>query len=211
MEESIDVEFTKLCIHGPAGSGKTCLQCLILNEPPPEIRESTDLSTSAVLGGTRDVKTYSMAATSSDSHSAINCSTHVPQSIKRADKDQSLQYLLQETKSILPLNVSSPKPQHTTELVTETTSGTRRPKLKKTMQCIKNFFGRRDSADTARTNMNNSSICCGLLSILPDDTEVEGSFKVRWMYCTDSGGQPAFQDIAPAFLRHSSIIVLTLK
>ena len=46
--QKIKLEITCMSIHGPPGSGKTCLQHLILNEDPPQTRESTDVLTPAV-------------------------------------------------------------------------------------------------------------------------------------------------------------------
>ena len=52
----VQLEITRMSIHGAPGSGKTCLQHLLLNEPPPEPRESTGVVTPAVRASSDNVK-----------------------------------------------------------------------------------------------------------------------------------------------------------
>ena len=50
-----------------------------------------------------------------------------------------------------------------------------------------------------------------MLSLLPTEEPSNKLFDARWIFCIDSGGQAAFQDIAPAFLRCNSINIITLR
>ena len=273
-EESAEIEFTKFSIHGPAGSGKTCLQHLILNEPPPEEQESTNLVTSAVLSTARDASTSVMASVPpSCSSSAIfpSASTNPfsypsplsiepspstsdpsiypsplsiePSSvsitdtsaststyrIQRVDEDKSLQLLMQQTKSKLQLDSSSSTapersagPDGATPMPVEASATPKKkenvkkfpkPSLKVSLFKKKDAQPDRDRAihcDSSEPT-RKSLVSCGLLSVLPTVQGSGATHKLRWIYGTDSGGQSAFQDVAPAFLRHCSVVILTLK
>ena len=49
------------------------------------------------------------------------------------------------------------------------------------------------------------------MSHLSSESSSDEFYHVRWIYCIDSGGQAAFQDIAPAFLRCNSLNIMTLR
>ena len=49
-----------------------------------------------------------------------------------------------------------------------------------------------------------------LLSLIDDVAELNVE-TVHWIYTIDSGGQPAFQDVLPAFIRGNSVAIHTLK
>ena len=50
-----------------------------------------------------------------------------------------------------------------------------------------------------------------LVPLIKSEVESKPFQTVHWIYSLDSGGQPAFQDIAPAFLRGNSVNIVTLK
>lgn len=202
-EEFVEVELTKFSIHGPAGSGKTCLQHLLLNEPSPEVRESTNLVTGAVLSTTRDIAT-SVMTTASWGQSSFG--------IERVDEEKSLHLLAHQTTTVLPSERST-DPRGATPISVQD----KKSKLKK---CLKSSFLKKKGThacekvvqcDSVNDFSARSLVSCGVLSILPAAQQSDASLKMRWIYGTDSGGQPAYQDIAPAFLRHCSIVILTIK
>ena len=222
-EEFVEIVITKFSIHGPAGSGKTCLQHLMLNESVP-VRESTDLVTDTMLASFRDISTTVMANVQS-----LASDKATPSGMTRVKGDSSLELLKQETKSKLQLDsdessmAEDPQPSGATPGVSsqEKESTTSKKKSKGWKKCLKPPFLKKKShqpppvreiqCDFSQRQLNKSFTSCGLLSILPATEASDTSVTLRWIYGTDSGGQPAFQDVAPAFLRHCSIVILTLK
>ena len=225
-EEYIEIEVTKYSIHGAAGSGKTCLQRLMLNEPVPPVRESTDVVTDTILA--RDIATTVMAnVQSSDDTSFDKAATpsNYSAGMRKVEGDNTLELLLHETKSKLRFdsaNPSIPEKFHSSEASNSFhTLGKNTPKPRRMTQWKKCLFQRRKSipppereiqCDSRDQQLYESFTSCGLMALLPTTNESDdSSMTLRWIYGTDSGGQPAFQDVAPAFIRHSSIVILTLK
>ena len=214
LEEYVEIEFTKFSIHGVAGSGKTCLQHLLLNDPPPAIRESTDFLTGTVLSTTREVTT-SVMATSASGPSNPSCG------MQRVDNDQSLHLLVHQAKSTLQIAREDSESTGATPLSDEVAAKkrSRRKSCLKRISFLKNRCRQQSAAEPRAIEFDSgpsepatkSFVSCGMLSILPTALESDVSVRLRWIYGTDSGGQPAFQDIAPAFLRHCSVVLLTLK
>lgn len=211
-DEMIEVEFTKFSIHGAAGSGKTCLQHLLLNEDPPCVRESTDVSTAAVRG-MRDMSTSVMATDT----------TATTAGIERVDDEKSMELLVKQTKTKLTLETqppSSPTPEGATPLTSVASDGgsstlksKKRGKVfsrRKKRTSVQHQTQPLEEEPVVDPPRSKSLTSCGMLSLLPSTTSTS-SYTLRWVYGTDSGGQPAYQDIAPAFLRHCSVVVLTLK
>ena len=187
-EGTVHLEFTRMSIHGASGSGKTCLQHLLLNEPPPSHRESTDITTAAVkaMGALRDVK-GSLLTGCSDS----------PSSIDRVDRETIMGLLIQGIKTQLEED-SLPSAHHSS--------------VRRLLTRIQDtLFRRRTHQKSQPPKDQHFSVSREMLSLLPSEPQSNALFRVRWMYCIDSGGQQAFQDVAPAFIRPNSLIIITLR
>ena len=187
----VQLEITRMSIHGAPGSGKTCLQHLLLNEPPPEPRESTGIVTSAVrasrdnvfkgeqCGITRVGEDEFIARLSRGLNESLGNSSVVPSAqTKSSESTRKWHRFLPRMRSQQP--GSTPKSE--ASLSTEPTAVP-----------------------------PSQSIRYEIVSHLSSESSSNEFYRVRWIYCIDSGGQAAFQDIAPAFLRCNSLNIMTLR
>lgn len=161
-----------MSIHGPPGSGKSCLQHLLLNNDPPDERISTNVTTRAIRAATYTASQSAMIM-SEVSESNFLCG------IAQGIKDKQADYLQEESQGWLSRISAQFK-----GYVSVSHSPAHSPLV-----------------STARE----------MLSLLPTEEPSRKLFDARWVFSIDSGGQAAFQDIAPAFLRCNSINIITLR
>ena len=187
----VQLEITRMSIHGAPGSGKTCLQHLLLNEPPPEPRESTGVVTPAVrasrdnvfkgdqCGITRVGEDEFIARLSRGLNESVGDSSVVPPAQTNSSKST------RKWRRLLP-RMQSQQPGATPNSEASLSS-------------------------EPRSVLPSQSIRYEIVSHLSSESSSDEFYRVRWIYCIDSGGQAAFQDIAPAFLRCNSLNIMTLR
>ena len=194
----IRLKITRMSIHGAPGSGKTCLQHLILNEPPPLERSSTGVVTPAVRGSTRGF----METNSSHSMKRVSEEefiTHLARRLKGKDSAPSSK----QRSSIYPSSSTPPPPPPS--------------RLSSLPRAFMPWFSRASSESSdASSPLSDSPLPThffhyDIISQVSTESCSEEDYRAHWTYCIDSGGQAAFQDIAPPFLRLNSLSIITLR
>ena len=191
----------KVLIIGAPGSGKTSLRYLLLGLPPPAKRTSTPLATRAV----RAISIHRIKADGSGSMSTW----------KELDDDTYLGFIAKEIK-ILELNPSlllstttstrsSESQQQSTPLVDQVCAEKPNESDTSKQVSLKNSASLplSENSTTIRTLIKN------MVSSPP--TTSEKLEQKTFVHLIDSGGQPSFISLVPAFVRGSTVNIIVSK
>ena len=193
----------KVLIIGAPGSGKTSLRYLLLGLPPPATRTSTPLATRAF----RAVSMHRIKADGSGSMSTW----------KKLDDDTYLRFIAEEVK-VLELNPS--QKQH---ISGESSTSQQRavhlsshPIHKFTKRAVhsqksildenaSNYIPPRPPMSSMVYNLVENMVFCP--PTIPENLEQKKTF----IHLIDSGGQPSFISLVPAFVRGSTVNIVVSK
>ena len=190
----------KVLIIGAPGSGKTSLRYLLLGLPPPATRTSTPLATRAF----RAVSMHRIKADGSGSMSTW----------KKLDDDTYLRFIAEEVK-VLELNPS--QKQH---ISGESSTSQQRavhlsshPIHKRDVHSQKsildenarNYIPPRPPMSSMVYNLVENMVFCP--PTIPENLEQKKTF----IHLIDSGGQPSFISLVPAFVRRSTVNIVVSK
>ena len=207
----------KVLIIGAPGSGKTSLRYLLLGLPPPATRTSTPLATRAF----RAVSMHRIKADGSASMSTW----------KKLDDDTYLRFIAEEVK-VLELNpshaarsrdlsISTSQKQHIS-----VKSSTSQPQPSQQLPHSQVYKEGCTSFDPQKSNLDEnasnyipsrppmSSMVYNLVEnmvscppTIPENLEQKKTF----IHLIDSGGQPSFISLVPAFVRKSTVNIVVSK
>ena len=174
-------------MHGPPGSGKTCTQCLLLNEAPPKkvITDSTPIACRAIK------------ATRADAHD---------DTWQRIDNKAMLERLKSdlEKKTYSVQKESTDNDEEQTESITEfNTSSTT-----STGTIIHDISEAKSTATLSAAN--DSNVIYKEFAELLSTVNATTTLSDHLMYIIDSGGQPAFQELLPLFTRTTSLNIIII-
>ena len=184
-EGYVTVKWTQLALSGPPGSGKSCFLKLLLDEPPLEVHHSTPVTTAPVV---RMVETTGLMSRREETG----------QSWVKVD-DQSLTSMIAQT--LKEGNLRRPKHEEQEEEDDEEDEIFLNPDVAGVAQSVSTL----SSVPITSPAQNE------IVELLPKVEKSNELFQMHWIYATDSGGQAAFLDIAPALLHYNPVNVLTLK
>ena len=208
---SIKVCVLKVLVIGPPGSGKTCTKHLLLGVPPPRRRTSTPIATKAV----RAISFHRLKA---DGSKIVHW--------QEMNNEKYLEFIAREVK-LLELNPSGllSSPSQSTTRPTNSTS-TAQQNVNSEAQYSHAILATEDP-QTTPVKRNTST---------GDETEVsidisKGTFKKivdkcvhirapkpsesserhQFIHLIDSGGQPSFLSLVPAFVRGCTVNIVVSK
>ena len=217
-EGSIELTLTRVHMVGPPGSGKTCTQCLLLNEPPPKHDPAPSSDSHTSSGHTPTAP--SDPAPSSPSSSSITKSTPIAckavkalrvsidddEVWKAVSRDELVERLasdLKHRKDELDRKVSQKKAGQNSESRTSVVS-------EESSQVAENYdfkgAERNDSEDVAQ-HYESGGILDKIVDLIP---EAKAQLSDKWVHIVDSGGQPAYQELLPLFTRAASLNIVTI-
>ena len=206
----VEARITILLLIGAAGSGKTHFKQLILGLPPPEIRESTPLAEASI----RAISVLRIAV----GEESMEWCVITPETLRQMVADGIVQigYLPQPTISQVLSNslISASgnvgeQQQSGIQLSTELSVGSSESSL----QSFDSFGGGNSSsiASLEEKPVHETKLQSELLELISKSSGSGELFKCDWVYIIDSGGQPQFHEVLPAFIRHVSGVVFVLK
>ena len=185
-------------MHGPPGAGKTCAQDLLLNNPPTtdHVTDSTPIARPAVKATRVSVDNEAMKWEKVDRDGLLE---RLASDLKKAAASQPKEKIsVSQSKGSVSSAVSTDKQQ------------TAEPQDESTIE-------RDDSAtktDEPTVASNESfSIGEGVIQEIMgtiQHSEVRLNLSGHWLYIIDSGGQPAYQELLPLFVRTASLNIITL-
>ena len=217
-EGSIELTLTRVHMVGPPGSGKTCTQCLLLNEPPPKHDPAPSSDSNTSSGHTPTAP--SDPAPSSPSSSSITKSTPIAckavkalrvsidddEVWKAVSRDELVERLasdLKHRKDELDRKVSQKKARQNSESRTSVVS-------EESSQVAENYdfegAEQNDSEDVAQ-HYESGGILDKIVDLIP---EAKAQLSDKWVHIVDSGGQPAYQELLPLFTRAASLNIVTI-
>ena len=189
-------------MHGPPGAGKTCAQDLLLNNPPTTdyVTDSTPIARPAVKATRVSVDNEAMKW-------------------EKVDRDGLLERLASDLNKA---TASQPKEKNSAsqpqEKISDKSSPIATGKHQTAEPHDESTIERDDSATkidepTVASNENFSIGEGGVIQeIVGTIQRSEGRLNLsgHWLYIIDSGGQPAYQELLPLFVRTASLNIITL-
>ena len=209
-EGIMKLTLTRVLMIGPAGSGKTCAQCLLLNEPPPlKAASSSDPQTDFPPATSLPLANPLI---SSDSTTEVQSSGLTPHSIVSKSTTDSTPIAC---KAVKALRIAFDDGTETWKRIT------RDELLQKLASSLKEAANKasqqNDSQSTTETTDlektpeehydSPGDVVKEIADLLPN---AEAQLSEKWVYIVDSGGQPAFQELLPLFTRAATLNVITL-
>ena len=190
MEEgSVDLTVTRVNMLGAPGAGKTCSQCLLLNEDPPTIDISTPIACPAV----RATRVAVCNKTIWNRVTRANLLDQLAADLKSASQEEKpkeppLPVVLSLPDNTQPATEIQPDPSPTTQKMPDQAVSSETKVIKED----KEYY--------------TEAVVQEILATKP-----KGIHKSNhWLYIIDSGGQPAYQELLPLFTRAASLNIITL-
>ncbi len=214
MEKGYVLCRNTLCLLiGVAGSGKTHVKHLLLHLLPPECREITPMFEPPV----RAASLSRASCTSSTSASGRIWKVVSPDeldemlvtSIKAVGSHQSADAFNNPGFSQL-VNVCGMSLHELDEVMVESESSV----LSETPSKLCSTFNSGDACSQSTDKCDSSTLSnveSELLKLLGKSSGSQQLFEVDWVYLLDSGGQPQFQQLLPAFVKCATAILITTK
>ena len=234
-EGSVDLTITRINMLGPPGAGKTCAECLLLNEDPPSDNVSTPIACPTVraTGVAVEDQTKWKRVTPDDllEELAADLSASVEKNQNKEIKPEAAK--VSSTKSTdhaLSFAASVPDTSHVPPPVEDKTKLlTSASKTDDSKQEIKKETSVPEVASISidhspsppdqplsdsiikedqalPPNYRSEEIIQKILSARPKGIRLSD----HWLYVIDSGGQPAYQELLPLFTRAASLNIITL-
>ena len=203
----VECTMTTCAVTGAAGSGKSHTMYLVLNEDPPEDRQSTGLvepvrALSTVVGAGNSESgnlewrrvdedkllgiVGAASVTNAEEHPAVQTSSPSP-----TDSTS-------EESSNTSLPLATPQDMHTREQLGSSSEAEISMEVSKSEQ----------ASLTEGIDELITKLVAGLLERPVGKTEVT---KLDFLYFLDSGGQPQFHELLPSFIPNLSTILFVLK
>ena len=216
MEEgSVDLTITRVNMLGAPGAGKTCAECLLLNEDPPSDNVSTPIARPTVRATrvavedqtkwkrvTTDDLLEELAADLSTSANKIQkkeIEPAAPKASSTSTTDDSKQKIKKEAS--VP-EVASIGIDHSPSLAVPVPVTPHVPPPPD--QPSSDTIIKEDQAPPP--NYRSEEVIQQILSARPKGIRLSD----HWLYVIDSGGQPAYQELLPLFTRAASLNIITL-
>ena len=225
-EGIMTLTLTRVLMIGPAGSGKTCTQCLLLNEEPPPLKSALASGPST----TSDQHTNTPSATSSPpANPLITASGLTPDSIVSKPTTDSTPIACKAVKALRIAFDGKETWKRITrdELLKKLASSLKEAKEKASQQNktsarskVSNYVAVATTSSTQSTLIINQQeetpeehyddpgdVFKEIADLLPD---AGAQLSEKWVYIVDSGGQPAYQELLPLFTRAATLNIITL-
>ena len=209
----VTLKINNVLLFGVAGSGKTCLKLMLTNQPPPQQRESTPLMEKPVrvIQNIRPVSSCKFKSTERtwveiSQEKLLNLIAHTVSKYSGKATDQSIgsrvtEALKQLTSDSKPALVSS---------ATQVDSTSSHPQIHRSEPLISKAIS--ETIDSVVSMVTQELKSVSQESDSSVEVEERGElFDSAWVYISDCGGQPQFQDIISLFVRHISIALVVLR
>ena len=200
---------TVALLVGSAGSGKTCSKHVILNEQPPEVRVSTAIAERPVkvvkvltINGLEwrrltPMQQKEILARIMASRGKAKVDLAVSKAPTRRDSSEPTKKPDSKSPSV-PLESSSPSSKTgTTETSTTRSHST-------TTTAAKQRSGEESSLESPTTEED-------FVALIDNSSGSEPIMEVNLIHLVDSGGQPQFHEVLPAFLRRRSAYIFVFN
>ena len=219
----------KILIIGAAGVGKTHLFHLLLNERPPDVRQSTPvmqrpvhaiqtaLKSDSFLNNVTDEELYELLA-----HTVNSATTHYEVSEQPVDSSTASHIITTVPK---PLPQESIYSQAQPIVHGKTQECGNYPSLQPGKEEPQGKYASNNTippqpSEAKQPPSNNPSYSYDnglseveeqLLPRIANTKDATSLLDVNWVYLIDSGGQPQFHQLLPAFVHHTNLNIFVLR
>ena len=200
----VECHIWKVLVTGAAGSGKTTLMHRLFGEEPPSIRCSTALAESAIRAISREI-----------------VGTNVTGWF-RVTYEELMEMLGGALKAGVPMEKPTSgvtgvvtHKQHTKAY---TTHETKQPKIATAPRPVSSSSKSSTEVTEAPlpvpTSNVSAQVSCSKQKLVQLVERSQGSkrfLELQWIHFIDSGGQPQFHEVLPAFIRNTSATIIVVK
>ena len=186
----VSANIMKILIIGAAGVGKTHLLHLLLNKQPPTVRHSTPVMERPIQVMQTTLK-----------HSSLESLT-----------DKELYELLARTVNKTAADSKMKPVDNSVMSPVSNNVGTTKSTLKESVDVHSNSqnFSHKSKKDHTSYPVL-SEVEEKMVPYIAETKGAEPILDVDWMYFIDSGGQPQFHQLLPAFIRHTNLNIFVLR
>ena len=212
QEGEVDLSVTRINMHGASGSGKTCTQLLLLNEPPPPklVTDSTSIACPAVQAtrvaiDNHDQKMKWKKVTPAELVEQL--ASDLKEAPKVVSQPSVQEEAPKETKTH-EQNEKKDKPLHHSDDEAQ----------KKSLDATKKVnedTGVRVDEPRHQSNGEAQKESTGAAEKVIEDIvkkipHTKAKLSRDWAYFIDSGGQPAYRELLPLFSRTAALNIITI-
>ena len=201
----VDCHIWKVLVTGAAGSGKTTLKHRLFGEEPPSLRCSTALAEAAIRAISREIVGTSITGWFRVTYEelmemlggALKAGVPMEKSTSGgatgvvAHKQSTKTYTTHETKQ--PQTATAPVPVGTSP--NPSTEATAAPL----------------PVPTSKVSAQVSSSKQELVQLVEMSEGSKCFLELQWIHFIDSGGQPQFHEVLPAFIRNTTATIFVMK
>ena len=201
----VDCHIWKVLITGAAGSGKTSLKHRLFGEEPPSLRCSTALAEAAVRAISREIVGTSVTGWFRVTYEelmemlggALKAGVPMEKSPSGAatgvvaHKESTEVYITHETKQ--PKIATAPGPIDSSPNPSTEATAAPLPVL------------------TSNVSAQVSSSKQELVQLVEKSEGSQRFLELQWIHFIDSGGQPQFHEVLPAFIRNTTATIFVMK
>ena len=236
-EGKVELTVTRVNMHGPPGAGKTCAQHLLLNEDPPAdlITDSTPIARPTVRATRVSVddentkwEKVTRAGLLERLASDLNKSKHILEIASATDLDSGVQQpyypCVNESVEIETVSISS---DETSDGISDDDTTVPNDDITVPNDGASDVSNNGTSVPNVGTAISNDDaiVSHDKTDVPKDETETKTDviqeildaikksaiqLNDQWLYIIDSGGQPAYQELLPLFIRTASLNIITL-
>ena len=197
----VDCHIWKVLVTGAAGSGKTTLKHRLFGEDPPSLRCSTALAEAAIRAISREIVGTSITGWF------------------RVTYEELMEMLGEALKAGVPMEKSTsgvtgvPIPLHEQPTKDFITCESKQPKVVNAP-----VTSSQTESTAAPPQVPTSSVSAQVSPTKKDLVQLvekcQGSkrfLELQWIHFIDSGGQPQFHEVLPAFIRNTAATIFVMK
>ena len=195
----VDCHIWKVLVTGAAGSGKTSLKHRLFGEEPPSLRCSTALAEAAIRAISREIVGTDLTGWF------------------RVSYEELMKMLGGALKAGVPMEKSPPEVRVHNQPTTFTTRYSEQAKG----VTVPVGSSPKLSTKTTAVYQPDSTTQSGTAQVSPSKQELvqlvqksQGSkrfLELQWIHFIDSGGQPQFHEVLPAFIRNTTATIFVMK
>ena len=201
----VECHIWKVLVTGAAGSGKTTLKYRLFGEEPPSLRCSTALAEAAIRAISREIVGRDLTGWFRVTYEelmemlggALKAGVPMEKSTSRAttgvvfQKQSTRAYTTHETKQ--PKIATAPGPVSTSP----------NPSTEATAASL--------PEPTSKVSAQVSSSKQVLVQLVEKSKGSKRFLELQWIHFIDSGGQPQFHEVLPAFIRNTTATIFVIK
>ena len=201
----VDCHIWKVLVTGAAGSGKTSLKHRLFGEEPPSLRCSTALAEAVIRAISREIVGTSVTGWF------------------RVTYEELMELLGGALKAGVPMEklpsgVATAVTAHKEPTKTYTTHETKQPKIATAPGPVSTSPNPSTQATAAPVPVPTSKVSTKVSSSKQELVQLveksKGSkrfLELQWIHFIDSGGQPQFHEVLPAFIRNTTATIFVMK